>query len=84
VGKYSTGALLLDLQNPAHILRRTPESMFEPTADFERFGFVPDVVFPTGIIETKETFLVYYGAADTCTAVVEFSRDELMERLISV
>jgi predicted GH43/DUF377 family glycosyl hydrolase len=84
VGKYSTGALLLDLDNPARILRRTPESIFEPTADFERHGFVPDVVFPTGIVETKDTFLVYYGAADTCTAVVEFSREELMEKLVLV
>jgi predicted GH43/DUF377 family glycosyl hydrolase len=84
VGKYSTGALLLDLENPAKILRRTPESIFEPEADFERHGFVPDVVFPTGIVETKDTFLVYYGAADTCTAVVEFSREELMAKLIAV
>src|SRR3954451_7872133 len=74
VGKYSTGALLLDLENPAQILRRPPESIFDPTADFERHGFVPDVVFPTGIVETPETFLVYYGAADTCTGVVEFSK----------
>ena len=38
VGKYSTGALLLDLDNPARILRRTPGSIFEPTAEFERLG----------------------------------------------
>src|SRR5208337_1041986 len=49
----------------------TPDSIFEPTAEFERSGFVPDVVFPTGVVETEDTFLVYYGAADTCTAVVE-------------
>jgi len=84
VSKYSVGAMLLDLENPAQILRRTPESIFEPTADFERHGFVPDVVFPTGIVETKETFLVYYGAADTCTAVVEFSREELMAALVEI
>ena len=35
-------------RTPAKILKRTPESIFEPTADFERHGFVPDVVFPTG------------------------------------
>jgi predicted GH43/DUF377 family glycosyl hydrolase len=81
VGKYSTGAMLLDLENPSRILRRTPESIFEPTADFERNGFVPNVVFPTGIVENGETLLVYYGAADTCTAVVEFSRTELMAAL---
>ena len=33
------------------IRRRTAASIFEPTADFERNGFVPDVVFPTGIVE---------------------------------
>jgi len=84
VGKYSTGALLLHPESPARILRRTPDSIFEPTAEFERSGFVPDVVFPTGIVETEDTFLVYYGAADTCTAVVEFSREELMATLIAV
>ena len=78
VGMYSTGVLLLDLDNPAKILRRTAHSIFEPTTEYERTGFVPDVVFPTGIVETGESYLVYYGAADCCTAVVEFSRDEVL------
>jgi predicted GH43/DUF377 family glycosyl hydrolase len=78
VGMYSTGVLLLDLDKPAKIRRRTTASIFEPTADFERRGFVPDVVFPTGIIETPDSYLVYYGAADCCTGVVEFSRDEIL------
>jgi predicted GH43/DUF377 family glycosyl hydrolase len=81
VGMYSTGVLLLDRENPAKILRRTAASIFEPTADFERNGFVPDVVFPTGIIETGSSYLVYYGAADCGTAVVEFARDEMIEAL---
>ena len=79
VGMYSTGVLLLDRENPAKILRRTAASIFEPTADFERNGFVPDVVFPTGIVETGRSYLVYYGAADCGTAVVEFARDEMIE-----
>ncbi|MGC8640386.1 MAG: glycoside hydrolase family 130 protein [Isosphaeraceae bacterium] len=82
VGKYSTGALLLHSENPSRIIRRTPESIFEPTADFERHGFVPDVVFPTGIVATDETFLLYYGAADTYTAVVEFSKEELLASMV--
>lgn len=84
VGKYSTGALLLREDNPARILRKTPESIFEPTADFERHGFVPDVVFPTGIVATGDTFLIYYGAADACTAVVEFSQRELLASMVEV
>jgi predicted GH43/DUF377 family glycosyl hydrolase len=77
VGTYSTGILLLDADDPARILRRTAASVFEPTADFERKGFVPDVVFPTGIVATPGSFLVYYGAADSCTAVVEFAKDDV-------
>ena len=82
VGMYSTGILLLDRENPAKILRRTAESVFEPTADFERNGFVPDVVFPTGIVETGSSYLVYYGAADSCTAVVVFSKNEVVSALV--
>jgi len=77
VGVYSAGAMLLDLEHPNRVLKRTRSAVFEPTADFERQGFVPGVAFPTGVVETGETLLVYYGAADTCTAVVEFSRAEL-------
>jgi predicted GH43/DUF377 family glycosyl hydrolase len=81
VGMYSTGVLLLDGSNPAKILRRTAASIFEPTADFERKGFVPDVVFPTGIVASGDSFLIYYGAADCGTAVVAFARDELIAAL---
>jgi predicted GH43/DUF377 family glycosyl hydrolase len=78
VGAYTAGALLLDLEEPARVRRRTAGPILEPLADFERHGFVPNVVFPTGIVENGDTLLVYYGAADTCTAVVEFSRAEVM------
>jgi predicted GH43/DUF377 family glycosyl hydrolase len=81
VGMYSTGVLLLDLENPSRIRRRTAASIFEPTADFERHGFVPDVVFPTGIVQAPGRFLVFYGAADSCTAVVEFSSDDVLNAL---
>jgi beta-1,2-mannobiose phosphorylase / 1,2-beta-oligomannan phosphorylase len=82
VGIYATGVLLLDSTNPASVLRRTAASIFEPTAEFERHGFVPDVVFPTGIVELEHSYLIYYGAADSCTAVVEFSGSEMLKSLV--
>ena len=84
VGAYSTGVLLLAPDDPSRVLARTPGSIFEPTADFERHGFVPDVVFPTGIVDSPAGYLVYYGAADSSTAVVEFSRDDLLGGLEAV
>jgi predicted GH43/DUF377 family glycosyl hydrolase len=84
VGAYSTGVLLLAPDDPSRVLARTPDSIFEPTTDFERRGFVPDVVFPTGIVDSPAGYLVYYGAADSSSAVVEFSRDDLLGALEAV
>lgn len=78
VGTYTGAALLLAANDPARILRWTPEPFFRPEAPFEVAGFVPDVVFPTGVVDDGDTLLVYYGAADTVTAVAEFSLPALL------
>lgn len=83
VGTYFGGALLLDRDDPSRVLRRTPTPFFEPEMGFERQGFVPEVVFPTGVVPDGENLLVYYGAADTVTAVAAFSRAELMAAMIA-
>jgi len=81
IGAYSAGLLLLDLENPRRILNATGQ-MLVPETDYEKQGFVPNVVFPTGIVEQGEELLVYYGAADTSTAVVAFSRSEILSSLV--
>jgi predicted GH43/DUF377 family glycosyl hydrolase len=80
IGAYSAGALLLDLNHPRHILSAKGQILL-PETDFEREGFVPNVVFPTGILERGETLLIYYGAADTYCAVVEVSVKEILASL---
>ena len=72
--------LLLDLVNPRKILGQSGQ-IFVPQTDFECDGFVCNVVFPTGIIELEKTVLVYYGAGDSCTAVVEFSIQDLIDSI---
>jgi predicted GH43/DUF377 family glycosyl hydrolase len=81
VGEYVGGALLLDLENPAKIRKRSPQPLLSPVNDYERKGFVPNVVFPTGLLDCGETWLIYYGAADTCVGVVEVSQRELLDAL---
>lgn len=80
IGIYSGGLLLLDLQDPRRIVGRCGQ-LFVPETDFEREGFVPNVVFPTGIVPQGDRALVYYGAADTFVGVVEFSMREMLERV---
>ncbi len=72
VGTYFGGALLLEATDPTRVLQRTAEPFMVPEADFEREGFVSNVVFPTGVVEDGDKLLVYYGAADAFTAVAEF------------
>jgi predicted GH43/DUF377 family glycosyl hydrolase len=78
IGSYGAGLLLLDLDDPRKI-RRAFGPILVAETEYECQGFVPNVVFPTGIIQRGETVLIYYGAADTSTAVVELRLSDLLE-----
>ena len=81
IGVYSAGALLFDLNDPQRVIGQTDEPVIVPEADFERDGFVPNVVFPTGIVERDESYLIYYGAADSAVGVMELPSTELLNEL---
>ena len=81
VGAYSAGALLLDRDNPAHILRRSHQPIMTPTAAYEQSGFVDNVIFPTAMIARGDILSVYYGAADSRVGVVDFSQEEMLAAL---
>jgi predicted GH43/DUF377 family glycosyl hydrolase len=74
VGVYAAGSLHLDATNPTRILRRSDQPWLIPQQDFECDGFVPNVVFPTGIVEDGDGWLVYYGASDTSCGVVRLAK----------
>jgi predicted GH43/DUF377 family glycosyl hydrolase len=73
--------MLLAKDDPARVLRTGRETMLTPTEEFEREGFVANVVFPTAVVENDERLLVYYGASDKYSAVVELDRGEVMATL---
>jgi predicted GH43/DUF377 family glycosyl hydrolase len=81
VGTYYAGAVLLDADDPAKVLRWTIEPFFVPEAEFEMSGFVPNVVFPTGLLHVGNRLLVYYGAADAATAVAEFAVRDVLDAM---
>jgi len=81
VGAYCGGAMLLDLNDPRKILARSQDPLLEPVEDFETQGFVPNVVFPTGIVEQDDTLLLYCGAADENLSVVGLSKQAVLDSL---
>lgn len=82
VARYSAVALLLDAENPDRILAHSPGALFAPTEPFEREGFVPNVVFPTGVVPRGDRLLVYYGAADDKCGVTELSLRQLLDGMV--
>jgi beta-1,4-mannooligosaccharide/beta-1,4-mannosyl-N-acetylglucosamine phosphorylase len=80
---YSTGAALLDLDDPSHVLYRTRDYVLTPEKEYETVGFVPNVAFPCAAIADAPTgrIALYYGAADSYTALAFCQVDELLDYL---
>jgi beta-1,4-mannooligosaccharide/beta-1,4-mannosyl-N-acetylglucosamine phosphorylase len=78
---YSYGAVILDINDPSKVLYRTRDYLLTPEKDYETRGFVPNVVFPCANLYDAETgrIAIYYGAADTYTALAFCQVDELIE-----
>ncbi len=78
---YRVGAVLLDLQDPTIVRARTAIPLFEPEEEYERKGYVPNVVFPCGAVVRKGILYVYYGGADSVVGVATIRMDELLKML---
>ncbi len=76
---YSHHLCLLDLDNPAKVIKRTTKPFMTPQMDCERSGFFPNVVFCNGWVKTEnERILIYYGAADEHICLVETKIGDLL------
>ena len=75
---YRLGVAILDKENPERVVYRSKIPILEPTEDYERFGFVPNVVFSCGTILLDGQLLIYFGCADTVIGVATFDLDEII------
>jgi beta-1,4-mannooligosaccharide/beta-1,4-mannosyl-N-acetylglucosamine phosphorylase len=78
---YSIGAALLDIDNPSKILHDCENYILTPEEPYETTGFVPNVCFPCATLQDAETgrIAVFYGAADTYSALAFTQVDESIE-----
>ncbi|MFW6107046.1 MAG: glycoside hydrolase family 130 protein [bacterium] len=77
---YSMGAALLDIARPWKVLYRTKPYLLSPQVTYECVGDTPNVVFPCAALCDAATgrMAIYYGAADTVTALAFAQVDELI------
>lgn len=68
---YSMGAVLLDLDKPWKQIACAAPYLMSPQTLYECVGDVPNVVFPCAALVDGDTgrMALYYGAADTVTAL---------------
>jgi beta-1,4-mannooligosaccharide/beta-1,4-mannosyl-N-acetylglucosamine phosphorylase len=82
---YSFGAALLDLEQPWKVIRRGAPYLLSPQRDYECVGDVPNVVFPCAALHEPDSgrIAIYYGGADTVTALAFAKLDEVLDFLRS-
>ena len=81
---YSFSAVILDINDPSIVKYRCGDYMITPEELYETTGFVPNVCFPCQNIYDAESgkIAIYYGAADTYTAIAFGYVDEIIEFVI--
>jgi predicted GH43/DUF377 family glycosyl hydrolase len=76
---YEVGAALFDLKSPRNLIAKAPEPILSPSKNYEKIGFVNNVIFPTGLVmdENGEDLLLFSGGADTVTTVKKIALKDI-------
>ncbi len=77
---YRLGVCLHDLEDPSKILGVSDKWILEPEKDYERVGYVPNVVFTCAAVPEEDgTVKIYWGGADTVMCAGTARIEELVE-----
>ncbi len=80
---FGIEAILLDLKDPLKVIGRTKGPILVPEEIYERYGIVPNIVFPSGALLHKNGRIdLYYGAADTTVARASLNLSDFIPALI--
>src|SRR6266496_5270119 len=79
--EYAIGAVLLDLEEPEHLIAALPEPLLVAD-ESERDGYVPNVVYSCGSMIHGETVVLPYGCSDSSVRIATIDVRLLLERLV--
>ncbi len=80
--KYSLGAFLLDLEDPARVIGRLREPLMSPSVT-EREGYVPNVLYSCGGQIHGEHLVIPYAMSDWASGFARVKLGELLDELKS-
>jgi predicted GH43/DUF377 family glycosyl hydrolase len=79
--KYSLGAMLLDLNDPSHVIGRLAKPLLEPNAN-EREGYVPNVVYSCGGLPHGRELIIPYAMSDYASTFATVPIDDLLNAMV--
>jgi predicted GH43/DUF377 family glycosyl hydrolase len=79
--QYCLGAALLDPKDPTRVIGRTSQPIMTPVLDWEKEGWIGNVVFPCGQVVRDGVIYLYYGGADHVVGVATIEVRELVRQL---
>jgi predicted GH43/DUF377 family glycosyl hydrolase len=82
--RYHLCALLVDKDDPSKVLKKSKQPLIEPTEQYEKEGFVPNVIFTCGVTNDDNMVHIYYGVCDQNIAVCHMTYDDLFKNMENV
>ncbi len=79
---FGIEALLLDLKNPRKIIGRTRHPIMIPLEEYEKYGQIPNVIFPSGALIRGENLSIFYGATDTTSCIADVRLKDLLKSML--
>jgi predicted GH43/DUF377 family glycosyl hydrolase len=80
---FAIEAVLLDLHDPRVVRGHTRTPLLKPDEEYERYGMVPNIVFPSGAYVEQDKLHIYYGASDTTVCRATTSLSGLLKEVLA-
>jgi predicted GH43/DUF377 family glycosyl hydrolase len=81
---FGVESAILNLNNPYELISRTKKPLLTPKEEYEKYGRVPNIIFPSGATVKGKELRLYYGAADTTCAVATIELDGLINETLGI
>ncbi len=81
---FGVQALLLDTADPRKIIGEVKRPFMVSEEEYEHYGRVPHVVFPSSAVVRGSMIDLYYGATDTTSCVASIRAKELVRELLLI
>jgi beta-1,2-mannobiose phosphorylase / 1,2-beta-oligomannan phosphorylase len=78
---FRIDAALLDLEDPRKLVGQTVDPLIIPEEQYELYGMVPNIVFPSGVFAEDGQLHIYYSGCDTVVCRASVVLSELVAEL---